>query len=231
MTRERTTRTRTRRRAERRAEPAEQRFAEVRERFGGIDTPAALGGLFAAIGVLVLLATALAVTAIPFQINLFGTEGEVTEIGIAGVAVATFVVLTAFLVGGWAAARIARFNGVINGMGVALWMLLLVAVSAAVGIFLDARYNIFQRAGLPDWFSQIRGDDVTNLALLAAIVGVGAVIIGSVIGGAAGESYNRRVNTAIVDTYPSERPEEDPDWADRDRDRSEADRDWAEGDI
>jgi hypothetical protein len=170
----------------------------VRDAFGGIDTPAALGGMFAAIGVLGTAAALLALTAIPFQLNAFDIEGNLTELEMAGVAVATLTVLLSFFVGGWVAARVARFDGVMNAIGVALWMLLLVAVSAVAGLYLDERYNLLQRTGLPDWFSQLRGDEMTALGVTAAILGVLAIIAGCLLGGAAGESYNQRVNRALV---------------------------------
>jgi hypothetical protein len=192
---------------ESRVAPADARYSNVRERFGGIDTPAALGGMFAALGMLGLLIAVTSVAAIPLQLNAIDTRGEILELGRAGVVVATLVILTSFILGGWVAARMARFDGVINGVGVALWMLLLVAVSAAAGIFLDARYNLFQRAGLPDWFSQIRGDDVTTLAMVAAVLAIAAVFTGSMIGGWAGNGYNRKVDSAMVhsDTVVTER--------------------------
>lgn len=170
----------------------------LRERFGGIDTPAALGGLFAAIGMLVFLAAIIAVTTLPFQLNAIDPDGNPVALEAAGLAVATVIILVAFFVGGWAAARIARFDGVINGIGVALWMLLLIAVSAAAGLFIEAEFGFLQRAGLPDWFSQLRGD-VTSLAVAGSILGVAAVFLGSLLGGARGEAYNRRVETAMSD--------------------------------
>ncbi len=206
----------TQERAESRVRPAGPDYTSVRERFGGIDTGAALGGMLAGLGMLVLLAALAAVAAIPLQINAFDIEGGVQELGMGGIAVATVVILVSFFVGGWAAARIARFDGVINGVGVALWMLLLVALSAAAGVFFDARYNLLQRAGLPDWFSQIRGEDVTTLAVVAAILAISALFVGCIIGGSVGEAYNRRVDSAMADTrtVPTER---------RDVDRSVAD--------
>lgn len=162
------------------------------QRFGGVDTKAALGGLFAAIGVLVVLASLIAVTTLPYHLNAIDAEGNIVGLEVAGIALATVAVLLAFSVGGWAAARIARFDGVINGIGVALWMLLLVALSAAAGLLIEAEYGFLQRAGLPDWFSQLRGD-VTMLAVVGAVLGVGAIFLGSVVGGAVGEAHNRRI--------------------------------------
>lgn len=180
---------------------AETDLRGVRERFGGIDTRAALGGMFAAFGVLVFLSALIAAGAgnIDYQLNAIDPDGNLQEVELVGSVVALLVVLAAFLVGGWVAARMARFDGVFNGLGVALWAILLVVVFAALGAFVGAEYNSFQQAGLPDWFSQFRGDDVTTAAVIAGVAGLVAVFLGSVLGGALGEAYNRKVNAAITD--------------------------------
>jgi hypothetical protein len=170
----------------------------VAERFGGVDTPAALGGLFAAVGMLAFLGAVIAATSIPFQLNAFDIEGNLTELGWAGIAMAVLVVFVAFFFGGWVAGRMARFNGVMNGVGVGLWMLLLMAVSAAAGAFIEERYNVLQPAALPDWFTQFRAEDVTTMAIVAGILGLAAIFLGAALGGAVGEKYNREVDTAVT---------------------------------
>jgi hypothetical protein len=86
-----------------------------------------------------------------------------------------------------------------NGAGVGLWMVLLMAVSATAGVFIQERYNILQSAALPDWFSQISGDDVTNLAIAGGILGLLAILVGTMLGGAMGAKYNQKVDAALTD--------------------------------
>lgn len=179
---------------------AETDTSSIRDRFGGIDTPASLVGMFAAFGVLGFLSALIAAGAggLDFQLNAYDLEGNLGEVVWGGVILAAVAVFVSFFVGGWGAGRMARYDGGITGVGTALWALLLIAVFAALGAFVGAEYNAFQRAGLPDWFSQIRGDDVTTAAVVAAVLGVVALTSGAYLGGKLGEVYHRNVDAALL---------------------------------
>jgi len=155
--------------------------------------------MFAALGVLAFLGALLAAGAgsVPFQLNAIDLQGNAVELAWAGIAVAVVVVFVSFLLGGWAAGRMAVYDGGINGVASALWALLLIAVFAGLGVWAGAEYNAFQRAGLPDWFSQFRGDDVTTLGVVAAISGIAAMFLGAYVGGAWGERYHHRVAAGV----------------------------------
>lgn len=174
----------------------------IRDRFGGIDTPAALGGVLAMIGAMALLSAIIAAGAggLAYQMNAIDIDGNLQEIEIAGVVVAGVIVFISALVGGWVAGRLAHFDGLMNGIGAAMWLLLLVAVFAALGAWVGAEYNAFQRAGLPDWFSQLHVDDLTVDVIIASIVGVAALLAGAALGGALGEAHNRKLTAALTDT-------------------------------
>lgn len=189
----------------------ETRTTSVRERFGGIDTPAALAGMLTALGTIVFLASLVAAGAggLEYQLNAIDVEGNVQEVAIVGLVTAALVVFASFLVGGWAAGRMARYDGGINGLATAVWMLLLVAIFAALGAFVGSEFNAFQQAGLPDWFSQLRGDDVTVAAIVAAIVMVVAMFGGGYLGGKLGEGYHRTVDAALTDPRTSRRTGDD----------------------
>jgi ascorbate-specific PTS system EIIC-type component UlaA len=75
-----------------------------------------------------------------------------------------------------------------------------VAVFAALGAFVGEEYNAFQRAGLPDWFSQLRGDDVTATAIIWGLIFVVLVLGGGYLGGKLGETYHRKVDAALADS-------------------------------
>lgn len=182
----------------------------AKDRFGGIDTPASLGGMFAMIGTLVFLGALIAAGAggLRYQLNAMDIEGNLQEIEIIGIVFASVVVLVASFIGGWVAARIARFDGVANGLGMAIWLLALVAVFAALGAFVGQQYNAFQRVGLPDWFTQVSTEEVTVNAIIGAIVGVVTLFLGAVLGGVVGDGYNRKVDAAMNDRSSSAQPVE-----------------------
>ena len=172
----------------------------IKDRFGGADVVAGILGMLAALGTLVFLSALLAAGAgdIPYQLNQIDVDGNLNEVEVVGAIVALAVVFVSFFVGGWAAGRMARYDGAINGVGVALWFILLVAIFGLLGAWFGTEYNAFSGAGLPDWFAQIGADDVTVKAIAGAAAGVVAALLGGGIGGMLGEQYHRRVDAALT---------------------------------
>ena len=181
-------------------------MSEVYERFGKADLVASLVGMFVGLGVLVFLGALLAAGAdsIDFQLNLINEEGGLDEASILGLVVAAVVVFISFLVGGYAAGRMARYSGGLNGLGAGLWLILLVAVFAALGAWVGAEYNAFSQLDLPNWFSQIDTDELTTMAVVATVVMVAATLAGGYIGGRIGETYHTRVDAALIDAARKE---------------------------
>lgn len=176
-------------------------LAAVRSRFGRGDIVASLLGMLTALGTLVLLGALFAAGAanVDLQLNLLNQEGALDEVEIVGAIAAAAVIFVSFLLGGIAAGRIARYDGGLNGMGAALWFLLLLAVFAALGAWVGEEYNAFAAADLPNWVAQIDVEDLTAAAIVMSIVSVVLMFAGGYLGGRIGESYHRRVDAAIVD--------------------------------
>ncbi|REK40471.1 MAG: hypothetical protein DWQ20_01840 [Actinobacteria bacterium] len=173
----------------------------IRARFGGADIVAGILGMFAALGTLVLLGALIAAGegGIGYQLNQIDVDGNLQEVEVVGAIVAIVAVLAAFFVGGLASGRIARFDGGINGVGAALWFILLVAIFGALGVWVDQKYNAFATVDLlPDWFGQIGADDLTFKAVVGALAGIVAALLGGYMGGLVGESYNRDVDAALT---------------------------------
>lgn len=186
-------------RSDRRIGGAED-LSSVYERFGNADLLASLVGMLAGLGTLVLLSALIAAGAggIDYQLNVLNEEGTLDESSVIGLVVAALVVFASFIVGGFAAGRMARYNGGMNGLGAGLWMLLLIAIFAALGAWVGAEYNAFNRVDLPNWFAQVDVDDLTAMAAVASAVLVVVTLLGGYIGGRLGETYHRRVDAAIV---------------------------------
>jgi len=172
----------------------------VRSRFGRGDIVASLLGMLTALGTMVFLGALFAAGAanVELQLNLL-TDGALNEVEIVGAIAAAAVIFVSFLLGGIAAGRISRYDGGLNGMGAALWFLLLLAVFAALGAWVGDEYNAFAAADLPNWVAQIDVDDVTGAAIVMSIVSVVLMFLGGYLGGRIGESYHRRVDAAIVE--------------------------------
>ena len=172
----------------------------VRSRFGRGDIVASLLGMLTALGSMVFLGALFAAGAanVELQLNLL-TDGALNEVEIVGAIAAAAVIFVSFLLGGIAAGRISRYDGGLNGMGAALWFLLLLAVFAALGAWVGDEYNAFAAADLPNWVAQIDVDDVTGAAIVMSIVSIVLMFLGGYLGGRIGESYHRRVDAAIVE--------------------------------
>lgn len=175
-------------------------LSSVRERFGGGDFIASFVGMLAGLGTLVLLSALIAAGAnsINYQLNVVNLEGQLDEASIVGMIVAAIVVFVSFIVGGFAAGRIARYDGGMNGLGAGLWLILLVTVFAALGAWVGAEYNAFNREGLPNWAAQLDVEDITTEAIVASVVLIAVTLLGGYLGGLLGQTYHDKVDAAVV---------------------------------
>lgn len=183
-----------------------ENISDVYERYGKADLLASLVGMFAGLGTLVFLGALIAAGAggIDYQLNMLNEEGALDEASIIGMIIAAVVVLVSFIVGGFAAGRMARYNGGMNGMGAGLWLILLVAIFAALGAWVGTEYNAFAQLDLPNWFAQLDVDELTTMAIVASAVLVAAALGGGYIGGRLGEAYHTRVDAALIDAARKE---------------------------
>lgn len=171
---------------------------EARRRFGGLDIPASLVGMLTALALTALLAGLIgaALGAIGYQTGL---KQNADDLSVAGLVGGIVLLLIAFVVGGWAAARIARYDGVLNGIATAVWAILLTAVLAGLGAWLGAKYNVVEQLNLPHWFSR---KAATTAGILSAVGAALAMLAGGALGGRWGERYHRRADAAIAAMRP-----------------------------
>ncbi len=166
---------------------------EARRRFGGIDIPATLAGMLAALGAAVVLGGILA-GAGTFGYQL-GVKDTVTKLSLGGLIGGLVTLFFAFLIGGWVAGRVARYNGGINGLLTALWFVLLAALMGGLGAWLGDKYNVFANVRLPQWFSRnALGTGALLSGLVALVVMLGAGWLGGLLGG----RYHRRADAVVA---------------------------------
>lgn len=166
----------------------------ARAEFGGLDVPATLVGMLTALAALVLLGglIAAAIGAIGYQTGLKGDASELSFASLVGGLVALFI---AFVIGGWAAGRIARYDGARNGLMAGVWALVLAAILSALAAIFGAEYDIFRNVDLPQWFSQ---DALTLGGIVSAIVAIAVMLLGGLVGGKWGERYHRRADATML---------------------------------
>jgi hypothetical protein len=164
-------------------------------RFGGVDVPASLGGMVAAFGFLVLIAgvAAAAIGGFGYQMNVTGVEQEVT---IGGLIVGFVTLFLAFTVGGWVTGRMARYDGLVNGLAMVVLAVLVAALFGLLGYWLGEQYNVFAQVTLPAWFTEA----ATSTA--AVVTGIGALVammLGGLLGGWLGERYHRPADYTVAE--------------------------------
>lgn len=185
------------RRVEVHEEPALRRDPDAgihaaRERFGGIDLPAALVGMLTALALLVILGGIVggAMGAFGYQTGL-----RAEEVTIAGLIAGLVVLFVSFLLGGWAAGRMARYDGLRNGILTVIFAIVLIAILSALAAWLGTQYDVLRDANLPRWFSR---DVLTSAGILSAIVAVVVALVAGALGGMWGERYHRRADREIL---------------------------------
>ena len=158
-------------------------IAAARDRFGGIDLPASLVGMLTAIAVLVLLGgmVGAAIGAIGYQTGLSGANVE--DISLASLIGGLVVLAIAYLVGGWTAGRIARYDGARNGLMTAVWTIVLAGALSALAAWFGSEYDVFANVQLPQWFDR---DALTNTALVSGLAAVATMLVAGLFGWAVG---------------------------------------------
>jgi hypothetical protein len=180
-------------------------LSEARERFGGVSISGSFIGMLTALAMTFLLGglAAAIIGAVGYETGV-ETNGE--ELTIAGLIAGVAVLFLSFLVGGWTAGRIARYNGATNGAMTVVWLLVLGAVLAAAGAWIAAEYNVLDNAYVPNWFGRWFTDDqVTFGAIVSGLVAMALAFLGAILGGAMGERYHRKADRYIADRIVDER--------------------------
>jgi hypothetical protein len=168
----------------------------ARERFGGIDIPASLVGMLTALSTVLILAglVGAAFGVVGYQTGLEQDAQDLSNGSLIGGVAILFV---AYLIGGWATGRIARYDGARNGFATGVWTLIFGAILAALGAWAGSEYDVFQNVELPQWFDS---DAFTTTAIASGIGAIAAMFAGGILGGLWGERYHRRADTTIANT-------------------------------
>lgn len=157
-----------------------------RRHAGAMLIPASFCGMLATFGLTVLLGGLLAagVSGFGYQASDVSSQ-NLSDVFTNGFAVAMLTLAVALFVGGWAAGRIARFDGVAAGLLVVGWTLLVIAGFAGLGAVLADKYDIFAGGAL----SGLPSFDVKGLTTAGALTGLVALVVSCIaaaLGGALG---------------------------------------------
>lgn len=174
----------------------------ARERFGGMHIGAQLVGMLTALALTLLLAGIVAAAAgtIAFETGIDERLNATTdEVSIGSVIAGIVVLAIAFLVGGWAAGRMSRYDGGRNGLMTAVWFLVLGAILAGLGAVAGDEYNVAARVDLlPDWFGTWFSDEVAAGAIISGLVAIVVILVAGFLGGKLGERFHKRADEVIA---------------------------------
>ncbi|RBY91931.1 hypothetical protein DQ237_19150 [Blastococcus sp. TF02-8] len=176
------------------------------DRYGGIKWGAAFFGWLSANGLAVILLAILSAAGVAFGLTQISSADQAAQqatdqadtIGIAGGIALTVVLFLAYLAGGYVAGRMARFDGLKQGLAVWLIGLLIVAALAIAGAVLGSEYNVLSQLNMPT--VPVSGDTLTTAGIIAGIVALLITLLGAVLGGKLGERYHRKVDRAGAGT-------------------------------
>ena len=177
--------------------------ARQKVRFGGVKVGSAFFGWLTATGMAVLLIALLTATGVAFGLatsqnvdqavqESANATGTARTVGLVGAIVLLVILFVAYFCGGYVAGRMARFNGIRQGLAVWLWGVVIAIIFAALAAVAGSQYNVYAQLNLPR--IPVDEGDVTAVGLIAIAAAILTALIGALLGGLAGMRFHRKVD-------------------------------------
>ena len=174
-----------------------------RERFGGVKVGSAFFGWLTAMGTAAILTALLAAAGAALGLGVAGTPEEATgealenaeTVGWIGAIALLVVLFVAYFSGGYVAGRMARFNGLKQGLAVWVWALVIAIVVALVSVVVGSQYDVLVDLNAFPRIPVSEGE-LTVAGIVTAVIVALASLAGALLGGWTGTRYHRRVDRA-----------------------------------
>lgn len=174
-----------------------------KEEYGGIKVGSAFFGWLTATGTAILLTALLTAAGTAVGVATGTSAAKATDqadansgtIGLAGAILVLVVLFIAYYCGGYVAGRMARFNGIKQGLAVWLWAVAIAVVVAIVVAIAGDRYNVLGRLNSFPRIPISEGS-LTTGGIIALLFAAAASLIGASVGGLAGMRFHRKVDKA-----------------------------------
>lgn len=178
-------------------------LAKEKAQFGGMKFGVAFFGWLTATGATVLLTALVAGAGAAVGLGAASDTAQAGDaaaqnaetVGLIGAIALAVVVLIAYYCGGYVAGRMARFDGIKQGVAVWLWALIIAVVLAIVGAIAGSQFNV-----LADLNSfpriPINEGDLALGSIITALVIAFVSLGGAILGGMAGMRFHRKVDKA-----------------------------------
>ncbi len=185
-------------------------MARQKERFGGMKVGSGFFGWLTATGMAVLLIALLTAAGVAFGIasnqnvtvdqavaDAQNATGTAQTVGLIGGIALLLVLFVAYYCGGYVAGRMARFNGIKQGLSVWLWGVVTAVIIAALAAIAGSKYDVLAQLNLPR--IPVNEGQVTTVGLIAIGAAILAALLGAMLGGLAGMRFHRKVDAAGMD--------------------------------
>lgn len=184
-------------------EPVDRRDAITRQKdaFGGMKIGAAFFGWLTATGLAVLLTAIVAAAGTAISVSSFNGVDQLrdkatqnaTTVGIGGAIVLLVIMVVSYYCGGYVAGRMARFNGLRQGLAVWVWGIVIAIIIAIISAIAGSKYDILSKLNS---FPRIpvKQGDLTTGGVIALIIVAVASLIGALLGGLAGMHFHRKID-------------------------------------
>jgi hypothetical protein len=175
--------------------------ARQRDRFGGIRWGSAFFGLLSGIGLAAILLGIAAAAGVAFGLSEINDvrKGTADTIGLGGAILLLAILALSWYCAGYVAGRMARFDGVRQGIGVWVWTLVIAGALAVAAVIGGAEYNVLQQLNLPN--VAVGDQSLTTGGWLTLAAAVVVTLIFAVLGGKAGDLFHRRVDRFATRDY------------------------------
>ncbi len=178
------------------SDPQRDLLRRQHEQHGGMKVGAAFFGWLTATGAFVVLTVLLATVGVGLGgtglLDVMSLAEDLQAVGLLGTVVVLVVVLLSYLAGGYVAGRMARFDGVRQGIGVWLWGIIATVVVAVLGLVIGSLLELPPApAGVPT--APVDGAMTTGGILAGVLLGL-VSLLGAVLGGLAGMHFHRKVD-------------------------------------
>lgn len=172
------------------------------DRFGGIKWGSAFFGWLTATGLAVLLLAAISAAGVAVGVNQgLPTTDEATAnadtAGIIGAIIALVVLFLAYLGGGYVAGRMARFDGVRQGIAVWLVGIIILALIAVLVAVAGSQYDLLGQLNLPT--IPVDSSTLTVGGIIALVAALLVTLLAAILGGILGTRFHRKVDRAGFD--------------------------------
>jgi hypothetical protein len=115
--------------------------------------------------------------------------GTSQSLGIGALVGSLIAVFLAYLIGGYTAGRMARFDGARNGFGVWVWTIIVAILLGIAGAIAGTSFNVASQIHLKvDWAT------LTAAGAISIAVTLVVMLLGAVLGGIMGERYHRPID-------------------------------------